>query len=200
MEWTSIAKDSLTVAFTFAGLEIARQGLETWKKQIQGIKVFEVAYDLRYSVLKLRDAIKHVRNPAIWPSENNRAVKYFREKHPDTAESDTQKEEDPQPYVYEMRWEEITNAFTEVESYLLGAEVLWGTEILTLMKPLKTKIVELNIALSQRFQPKEFQTKTAMELHGIIYDQGNENGDDPFSKEVALSIKNITDYIKQKTS
>ena len=63
-------KGLITTGLTIWGLVIAMRGLATWRKQIKGTKEFDVAYNLNYSVLKLRDAIKHVRNPAIWPSEN----------------------------------------------------------------------------------------------------------------------------------
>ncbi len=55
-------KDVITAVLTVAGLVIAVIGLYTWKKQIKGTKEFETFYDLYYSVLKLRDAIKYVRN------------------------------------------------------------------------------------------------------------------------------------------
>lgn len=87
-----------------------------------------------------------------------------------------------------------------MESHLLAAEVLWGPEILELMKPLNKKIVELNIALQQNFQP-ELRTKNVITLHDVIYDKGDgSTGEDAFSKEVSQALKGITDYIKSKIS
>src|ERR1035437_9099217 len=143
-------RDVITYALTFWGLIIATKGLVTWRKQIKGTKEFETAYNLNYSVLKLRDAIKHVRNPAIWPSESYKAIQYYKAKYSDKPIEDVEK--NSQGYVYEMRWEEIVSAFTEIESHLLAAEVLWGIEILSLIKPLNKKINELNIGLKQYFQ------------------------------------------------
>lgn len=114
-------KDLATVILTIWGLIIAGRGLATWRKQIKGTKEFETGYNLHYAVLKLRDAIKHVRNPAIWPSENSKAIQYSKAKYPNKSETDIEK--DSHAYVYEMRWEEITLASTEAESHLLASEV-----------------------------------------------------------------------------
>ncbi|MES2216418.1 MAG: hypothetical protein V4481_03935 [Patescibacteria group bacterium] len=194
-----IIKDVITFILTLAGIIIAGMGLATWKKQIKGTKEFDTAYNLHYSILKLRNAIKYVRNPAVFPSESYKAIEYSKAKYPHKSKDEIEK--DSHAYVYEMRWDEIKDADTEMESYLLAAEVLWGPEILELMKPLNKKIVELNIALKQNFQP-ELRTKNAVELHDVIYDKGNwiTNEEDSFGKEVSSAIKGITDYIKSKIS
>ena len=189
-------KDVITFLFTLAGLVIAGMGLATWKKQIHGTKEFETAYNLRYSILKLRDAIKHVRNPMIWPSESNRALKYSKEKYPEKQE---QIDKNTDAYVYEMRWEEIVSASTEMESHLLFAEVLWGTEILNLVKPINKKITELNICLKQNFQPK-LRTKDFKEIDDVMYDTSGEEGEDKFTKDVTSAVKEINDYLKNKIS
>lgn len=193
-----VTKDIITFVLTAAGLIIAGMGLATWKKQIKGTKEFDTAYNLHYSILKLRNAIKHVRNPAIFPSESYKAIQYSTAKYPDKSKEEIEKSS--HPYVYEMRWDEIKDADTEVESHLLAAEVLWGPEILELMKPLNSKIVELNIALKQNFQP-ELRTKNVTDLHDVIYDKGDgSTGEDAFSQEVSKAIKGIVDYIKSKIS
>ena len=191
-------KDIVTVALTVWGLIIATKGLVTWRKQIRGTKEFEAGYNLNYSLLKLRNAIRHVRNPAIWPSESYKAIQYSRAKYPNKNEADIEK--NSHAYVYEMRWEEISGALTEVESHLLAAEVLWGKEILSLMQPLNNKITELNIALEQYFQP-ELRTKPYMDLHNIIYNKAHKiDEDDQFGAEVSKVVQDIVDYIKIKIS
>ena len=132
-------KDLITFVLTIAGIIIASKGLSTWKKQIKWNKENEISYNLNYSILKLRDAIKHVRNPAIWNSENYKAIQYFKNKYPNRKD-DENLEKNSSIYVYEMRWEEITNAYTEMESHLLAVEVLWGSEILNKIKPLRKKV------------------------------------------------------------
>jgi len=190
-----VTKDVATFLFTFVGLVIAGMGLATWKKQIKGVKEFDTAYNVHYSVLKLRDAIKYVRNPAIWPSESDRAIQYYKTKYPDETFEDIEK--NPSSCVYQMRWEKIVVASTELESYLLEGEVLWGSEILSLVKDLNKKITELNIGLKQTFEPK-LRTKKSEELDAIIYNQSNGNDLDPFSRDIEEIIKKISDYLKPK--
>ncbi|MDO8469470.1 MAG: hypothetical protein Q7S84_00425 [bacterium] len=198
MTYYSFIKDLITFLFTLAGLIIAGIGLATWKKQIKGLKEFEAAYDLHFSILKLRDAIKHVRNPAIFPFESLKAVQYAKTKYPE--KSDSEMEKDSHLYVYEMRWEEINNARREMESHLLAIEVLWGSEISILIKPLYGKISELYLGLKQNFQPTEFKTRSLTEIHDIIYDKSNWDTEDTFSGEVSRLVQKITEYIKGKIS
>lgn len=194
--WYLIVKDVLTVLFTLAGLIIAGLGLATWKKQIKGSKEFDAAHNLHFAMLKLREAIKHVRNPAIWPSESQRAVKFIKERNPEKSEEDLRKNE--HSYVYEMRWQKITDAYTEAESYLLTAEALWGHEIMDLTKPINKKVRELNINLNQNFSEPEMRTKDLMAIHDVIYDKSSETEQDTFSAEVSKYIDAIADYLREK--
>ncbi len=192
-----VIKDIVTALISAGILLVAKKGLETWKTQAKGVKAYDIAYKLNYSILKLRNAIRYVRNPAIWPSESCRAIQYAKDKYP--AEKPEEIEKAPNQYVYEMRWDEIKNASTEVDSHLLGAEVLWGKEILELMKPLKSKITELNIALQQNFNP-DLRTKSSTELFNIVYEGGEGSEKDTFSKDVNQAVQQITAYIKSKLS
>ena len=194
-DWYLITKDVLTVLFTLTGLVIAGLGLATWKKQIKGSKEFEASHNLHFAILKLREAIKHVRNPAIWPSESQRAVKFIKERNPEKSDEELKKNENA--YDYEMRWQKITDAYTEAESYLLAAEALWGHEIMDLTKPLNKKVRELNINLNQNFAP-EMRTKDLMAIHDVIYDKSSEAEQDAFSAEVSKYIDAIADYLREK--
>ena len=164
MECYLVIKDIITFILTAFGLYIAGAGLWTWKKQITGNKEFEAAYDLNYAILELREAVKYVRHPIIWPSESLTAVQYAKNKYPDRAEEEIDKGQNA--YVYEMRWDKIREASTKVDAHLLAAEVLWGKEILDLVKPLRKKVNELKIALDQHFQP-ELGIKDYMSIVGL---------------------------------
>lgn len=190
-----IIKDILTLILTITGLVIAGVGLFTWKKQIKGTKEFDTAYSLNYSVLKLREAIKNVRNPAIWLPETDRAKKYTKERNPERTNDFI--ESNSHVLVYEMRWEEIIKASTEIESHLLAAELLWGKEIVNLIRPLNTKVTELNIALRQNFNP-DLRTKNQLESYDVIYNSSSENEDDKFSKEINTIINNVSTFLKKK--
>ncbi len=190
-------KDALTFGLTVWGLVIATRGLSTWKKQTKGVKEFEASYNLNYSILKLRNAIKSVRNPAIWPSESRKADLFFKEKYPDRID-EAESHKKSTAYVYEMRWEEISEAYTEMESHLLAIEVLWGSDILKKVKPLKEKVSRLNMNLRHYFDPNMRELKKAEEIDNIVYDMGHDENEDAFSQEVTAAIKEITDYIKEK--
>lgn len=196
--WYLLIKDILTFLFTGAGLIIAGMGLATWKKQMKGAKDFDAAYNLNYAVLKLRDAIKYVRNPAIWPSESRQAIQYLKSKYP--GKSDEELERDCHAAVYEMRWEKITTASTEMESYLLAAEILWKQDILNLIKPITVKVNDLNIAIRRNFQ-SESRSDDFMDIHNVIYDKGDgSKSEDAFSQEVNKAIGEIADYLQSKMS
>ncbi|MCX6706485.1 MAG: hypothetical protein NTV24_05320, partial [Candidatus Woesebacteria bacterium] len=64
-----IVKDVATLLLTGYGMYLATRGLSTWREQMTGVKSFDTFYNLNYSLLKLREAVKHVRNPAIWNAE-----------------------------------------------------------------------------------------------------------------------------------
>ena len=190
-------KDIITFGFTIWGLVIASEGLSVWKKQTRGVKDFDTAYSLNYSVLKLRNAIKSVRNPAIWPSESNRAVEYFKKKYhdrvdePDVAKKTT-------AYVYEMRWEEITAAYTEMESHLIAAEVLWGPEIKLKIKPLMDLVGKLNIRLRHYHDSNLRAASKWEDLHDTVFDQSDGVTEDAFGQQVATAIDDISEYIKKQ--
>ena len=84
-------KDLVTFTLGFAGVFIAAGGLFTWRNQIEYTKKHEVADNLHRSLLKLRDAIKHVRNPAIFPSESYEAAKHLKNNYPDLSEEEINK-------------------------------------------------------------------------------------------------------------
>lgn len=187
-------KELMTFVLTVTGLVIANGGLFTWQKQIEYSKKDAVVNNLHLSLLKLRDAIKHVRNPGIFPSEKQKAEQYFKSKYPENIEL-----VEDNSYVYEMRWEEISKALTEMEASLLNAEMLWGAEIRKLVKPLYGKISELNITLKQNFNPT-LRTKDFMEIHDVMYDKSDWINDieDSFSGHVNTNIEKVVVFMKKK--
>lgn len=100
-------------------------------------------------------------------------------------------------HVYKLRWEKINEAYTEIESHLLGAEILWGKEVNKQIMPLRKKVTELNIGLQQHLTP-EIRTKDAMELFNLVYNQSSEDKEDKFSEEVSNIVNYITGYIALK--
>lgn len=191
-----ILKDSLTAIFTFAGLVIAALGLATWKKRIKGSKEFEAAHNLHLSILKLREAIKHVRSPVIWSGESEQAVKFIKERDPKKSNDYAGKNE--KIYIYEIRWQKITDAYIEVGSHLLAAEALWGNEIVDLIKPIDEKVTELRLDLGEYHSPPEMRTKELKEIRKTIYDTSFGTKRDDFSAEVSKYIDAVADCLRKK--
>mgnify|MGYP001614731227 CR=1 FL=1 len=191
-----IIKDVITVILTVYGMYLATRGLSTWKEQMSGSKEFDASYNLNYSLLKLRNAVKHVRNPGIWNTEFKRALEYAKKKYPERAD-DPELEKNSTKYVYEMRWDNIIDIYTEIESHQLAAEVLWGSDIIKKIKPLNDKITQLRIALEQYLSP-DIRVMKPQEINDIIYNRGNALEDDSFGKEINNAISVTMDFIKEK--
>ncbi len=191
-----IIKDVITVILTVYGMYLATRGLSTWREQMTGVKSFDTFYNLNYSLLKLREAVKHVRNPAIWNAEFDRAIKYAKKKYPERM-GDPEFEKNSTKYVYEMRWEKIIDAYTEIESHQLAAEVLWGPDIVVKIKSLNDKINKLRIALEQYLYP-DIRVMKREEIDDIIYNRGNDIEYDDFGKEINKYIEDASSFIKEK--
>lgn len=186
-------KDITTLILTTAGIIIASSGLSTWKKQIKGGKEFEIGYNLNYAVLKMRGAIKDVRNPFVWNNETEDAEKNYREKYPESSNEDQKK--NASSYVYVLRWKKISEASTEMESHLLGAEILWGKEVLTKIKPINNCIKKLNMSIYRHFKP---ELRSKLDDEDIIFNTGTEENPDKFSIDVDKAVEEIHNYIESK--
>lgn len=197
-EFSGIFKDIFTGIAAIIASVVALLGLSAWRKQMRGVKEFETAFNLHLSLLKMREAVKFVRNYVIWPAESEKAKSYSKEKYPYRSEEEI--ESSAHINVYEMRWEKISGAYTQIESHLLAAEVLWGKEIVNLLQPLKVKINELNIALSQYYTPQELRTMKPEEIRNIIFYTGDGLVEDKFGKEINQSIEGMVNYIQKKIS
>ena len=78
-------KELVYIAVAVFGVVIAWRGLSTWRTQLKGNVEHEAARRLYKAVLKLRDAMSHVRNPAIWPAEMVEAETKYPEARKDTT-------------------------------------------------------------------------------------------------------------------
>ena len=179
-----IVKDIIYVLFAGAGVVVAWKGLFIWRDHAQGNTEYEIARKLYKSVLKLRDAIKLVRNPGIWPAETQEA----HAKYPDAPEGTTHA-------VYYLRWEKVTEAYSELELEQLEAEVLWRNNIIKKLDSIKNCVKKLNIYLTDHLRPTDRKIKPQDETFKMIYDIGES---DEFSKEVESSAKEVADFVKPK--
>ncbi len=182
-----LLKDLAYFGVALAGVIIAGKGLYTWKKQILWKVEHETARRLYKSVLKVREALGHVRNPAIWPSESAAAEA----KYPEVGKSTTKA-------VYYMRWEKITEAISELDLEQIEAEVLWDNEVVEKLKPLRVCVSKLNINLSDFLRPPDQKIRSHRITEDIIYEFKVGNEKDPFSKEIDDAVTVLGDFLKPK--
>lgn len=183
----SLAKDFLQFIIAGVGIWIAWRGLSTWREQIEGGIKHETSRRLHRSVLKLRDAIGHVRNPAIWPEESMKAeVKY------------PQADKSTVSAVYYLRWEKVIEALSELEVEQLEAEVLWGKDVVVRLKPIRSCVAKLNLSLRNFLSPYNERRNPDKDLDDVIYEFRSENEIDKFSQEIDEAVEDVERYLMQK--
>jgi len=178
--------DALTAFAALVAAGVAVYGIMQWKLQLRGKTDYEIARRYLRASLKVRDAMKFVRNPFIPPQEQQTALKeHGFNSEEDTGETDHQK---TNRAVYSLRWKKVIEAWTELEAELLEAEVSWGKEAIEAQKPLDDLVRKLRsvvtLFLRGNSRPGE---------EDLIYDMGE---DDVFSQQVTTAIKKIEDYLK----
>lgn len=154
-----------------------------WKKQIKGKTDYEIARRYLKAALKLRDAIKYVRNPFIPVGEMQDALK--------KNGLDSEEYKDKQKTniaVYSERWKKVTEAWTNLEAELLDAEVSWGYEARKAQINFDALIRKLFAELHMYL---EGYSKKITD--NIIYDTGDK---DEFSKSIDDAIKEIEEFLK----
>ncbi len=173
-------KASLTSPF----LCLDKKLTAAWKKQLKGKTDYEIARRYFRTVLRLRDAIKFVRNPFISNAEMEKALK---EHGFESAElSEHQK---TNRAVYSKRWEKVKSAWSDLDVELLEAEVSWGRKVVDTQAEFIKKVREL-FGILDRFLAGN--TKSFKES-GLIYDTGAQ---DKFSKEVEAEVEKIRNHLK----
>jgi hypothetical protein len=125
------AKDIALVVSAGVASTVAIIGLGTWKKQISGKTEYDTARRLLKALYGYREAISTVRNPFIPVGEMPQPP----EGHPFSTD-DKRKYFYGIASAYEKRWSTVIEARIKLDSELLEAEVLWGSEF-------RKKFVEL---------------------------------------------------------
>ncbi len=158
-------------------------GVNAWKKQLKGSTNYELARRYLRAVYKVRDAVKHVRNPFIPASEFSVALK-------DSGLSEQEQKDrlKSQRAVYALRWHEVSGALTELHIELLEAEVSWGKGASTVADELLRLVRELLINLENYLDGRERNP-----INEIVYSLGE---NDPFATRIETSIGNIESFLK----
>lgn len=182
-----VAKDVITIAAAVVGIIVAISGLDAWKKQLKGKTDYELARRYLRAVLKLRDALQSVRHPMITAGEFSQAKKVVK----DDGESE---DIDENIAVYIVRWKLVTESLSDLQVESFEAQVSWGKEILRLEKPMKQLIRELNVHLMLSLD-KNLEPKEKIESRKYIYNSGDDNNPDQYTRDLNGAIENIEKFL-----
>jgi hypothetical protein len=145
-EYITAGRDILVGLSAVSAAIFAYLGLSTWRKELKGKAEYQLAKEVLKSVYKVREAFKHVRNPAIYryeyPDEMTDHHGHLTQEH----------RYDGTVHVYQERWKQMDKAFGELEEHHLEAQVEWGPEFQDVIKDLRSCRVELLIAIQQKLE------------------------------------------------
>ena len=206
MTWTeciTLTKDLILSGAAITGAVVAVKGLGTWRRQLKGKTEHDLSKHLLVSLFKYRDAIRGVRNPAIYTHEIPKPPEdKAKSMNPDqisfygTAE------------VYQARWSKVQDERVKLYADLLEAEALWGEELNKLFKVIYDLEHELftyirrylelsnpDVNNNRKDAVEKFQQKSRNIMYGDLGDE-----DDEFWNDVMVGIESIEKYLKPKLS
>lgn len=172
----SIIKEVINIIVPLGGLIIAFFGLQTWRKQLKGKTEYELARRLLRSVYKVRNQIARVRNAFMSSGEISTALD---EEGIEVDVFDDEYHWRSSSAVYQSRWNYVADATSELEIETLEAEVVWGSEIIDNINPIKECIHKLHWAITMYIEVirREGSTKSRSEdiqkYERIIYSGAN---------------------------
>jgi len=190
------------VTLAAAGGAIAAwYGLDAWRRQLAGRADYDAAVGLLRATYRMRNAIRRVRAPMMFASEEAHALKT----QGIAATGDVGKD-----YLagieaaYTERWKAIGEAGADLDVAALEAEVLWGAQGPAATWPLRVCVLDLNWALgyylAERRQSRadEATRKLSEKAFGIVYYLGDDPELDPFSAKVNGAVTQAETLLRPK--
>jgi hypothetical protein len=199
-EFLPIAKDvasvlsGLSAVVALVGVFVAWRGLKSWRRQLTGRTEYELARRLCRAVYQVRDEIRAVRNPVVFPGEAMLA----RQEAGIEGGTPLIVGEDIVA-VYDSRWRQLVMATSNLEVESLEAEVLWGKDVIARLKPLKDCVAKLRTNLN-RYIDAILDSHTSRlkseieEIKEIIH--WHEPAEDRFTGEITDAIRNFEEFIR----
>ncbi len=172
------------------GVIFGSSWLDTSKKKMKGKLDYDIARKYLKGVLKLRDAVKIVRNPFIPTAEMQTSL----EKNGFKVDEYEDKEKVNRS-VYSLRWNKVQEAWTSFEEVLTEAEVSWGEEAINIQKELDKLIRELRSTIWFFVNYLESFNEEYEEKSKILYGTHDEN--DEFAKKINIEIEKIRNFLKK---
>ena len=198
-EYVTVAKDiALTIAGCI-GAYVAVKGLNTWNRQLKGGVEYELTRRLLRQIYRLREAIKGVRNPVMWPNEMP---------SPAPEEAKNMSREQIRFYgmsnAYQKRWDKVTEVRADLQTELLEAEALWGPAIHERFEQMFKLQHELWVAVhfyvtacnpDSHEGMRETMNKAMQKNRDILYEISGET-EDAFSNDIAMAVSSIESFLK----
>ncbi len=195
--WVSLTKDIVTGCAAVVGAAVALRGLNAWRQQLKGKTDCELARKLLKASYKVREEIRSVRHPAIWSNEAAAAEREVK------IEGDALKENPnaARAYaVYQMRWNKLVEAVTELEAEAFEAEISWGEPAKAKLGELLKLVAMLRLAVSQHIEAMVDRNSSARprptEIRDILYDTSEPSKPDDFALKVQIAVAAIEAFLR----
>lgn len=196
-EWISAGKDVLVGLSVVTAAVFAYLCLSAWKKELKGKSEYQLAKDVLKSVYRVREAFKHVRNPAIYQYE------YPEEMRDHHGHLKREHDYEGKAHVYEKRWEVMAKAFGELEEHHLEAQVEWGPKFQNRITKLRSCHVDLMIAIQQMLERKKNPREAPLnkpeeraEERSVLYHLGKDSKHDKFTPEIDDAINEFERWLR----
>jgi hypothetical protein len=195
----ALTKDIALTIVGVVGAYVALRGLNTWNRQLKGSAEYDLARRILKVAYRLRDSIKIVRHPVMWPDEMP---------SPPEEDAKSMTPEQLRHYglsrAYQARWQKFNDVATDLQAELLEAEVLWGDElrkrfeaVFKLQHELWISVRSFLTLLDPQARPemKAAVEKRQSHARDIMYDS-LEDGGDEFMNDIVKAIAPIEEYVK----
>ncbi len=196
-EWISAGKDALVGLSVITAAVFAYLGLSVWKKELKGKSEYELAKDVLKSVYRVREALKHVRHPAIYQYE------YPEEMIDHHGHLKREHDYEGTAHVYEKRWETVAKAFGKLEEHHLDAQVEWGPEFQNKITKLRSCCVDLRIAIQQMLERKKNPAEAPLskpeertEKFFVLYAGGADSKHDTFTPLIDDALNEFEQWLR----
>ena len=197
--YLTAAKDTIVAAAAAVGLWYGWQSLSTWRRQMAGQVHWELARRMLRNVYAVRDALNFVRGPFMTGGEIAAAL----DKRPKLTQPLNEQQEQARglAVAYEDRWSRVQQAFSELDTTRLEAEVLWGADAAAALEPLRGVIRDLQVALylyltSQGGRRDRTEALNSAEV--TVFGIPGEDGRDAYADKLSAAIAKVEQYIRPR--
>lgn len=196
----TIIKDVSTCLTAITAAVVAVLGLRAWKKQLKGKTEYELARNLLRATYKVRNSFMDARNPTPDYEEIMQALEDAKiENYPELdMESFIHRER----AMFNNRSRKIREAFVELDSLSLEAEVIWGSEVRENLRSLTQCASKVNQKIIKYLEMLNYLLNESEEVAGIDVTDVYAWPDDPeeknFTIEINEAVSQIENYLKPR--